>query len=65
MYAAGRGVQRDEAAAAKWHREAAESSTHWGQSEVIVVGFTPYEDEDEWDAYIVSRQLREMENRRA
>ena len=37
-----------------------ESRATWDDSDVIVLGFTPYENEDEWDACIASKRLREL-----
>ena len=59
MYAEGRGVEQSDAEASRWWSEAEESSEYCEQSEVIVVRFAPYEDEAEWDAYVVSRDRRE------
>ena len=59
MYAEGRGVEQSDAEASKWWSEAEESSEYCEQSEVIVTGFTPYEDEDEWDVYVATRRRRE------
>lgn len=61
MYAAGRGVKQDSEKAAEWYQEADVSSEFLEQTEVILLGFTPFESEDEWDAYNANKRLREIE----